>query len=187
MKRFFLVIFVVFLSCKKDEIKYQEEVFNTTDFKLVNGELFLKQNLYSGKLTKYDTLNRLKTISNYLRGKKEGQELKYLNDTLKIEERFYTKGKKSGIHNGWWPNGNKRFEYHFNTTGAYNGEVNEWYKNGQQMKAFHFVKGKEEGKQQLWRDDGRIRANFVTKNGDRFGLIGLKKCYTVNTVNESYK
>ncbi len=187
MKIFSIVIFSILLSCAKGKIKYQEQNFNSIDFKLVNGVLFLKDNLYSGKLLKYDTLNNIKTVSNYFHGKKEGRELKYLNDTLKIEERFYTKGKKSGIHKGWWSNGSLRFEYHFNSKGAYNGTVNEWYKNGQQMKAFHFENGKESGTQRLWQHDGKIRANFVAKNGDRFGLIGLKKCYSVHTVNEDYR
>lgn len=186
MKNTIVVLFVIFISCQK-KINYQDKVFNSVDFKLINGELFLKGNLYSGKLIKHDTLHQFKTISNYYQGKKEGAELRYLKDTLKIEERFYTKGKKRGIHKGWWNNKKLRFVYHFNTKGEYHGEVNEWYKNGQQMKAFNFQNGKEVGTQQLWRDDGKIRANFVAKNGDRFGLIGLKKCYTVNTTNESYK
>ena len=35
----------------------------------------------------------------------------------------------------------------------------------------------------MWKDDGTIKANYEVVNGERFGLIGLKKCYTV-TVNE---
>ena len=42
--------------------------------------------------------------------------------------------------------------------------------------AFHYIDGKEVGSQKLWQEDGRIKANYEVKNGERFGLIGLKKC-----------
>ena len=35
----------------------------------------------------------------------------------------------------------------------------------------------------MWKYDGTIQANYEVVNRDRFGLIGLKKCYTV-TVNK---
>ncbi len=187
MNKVIVFVFLCCLSCKKHQEVEQEKVFDPITFKLINGELFLQDDLYSGVLIKEDSLNKVKTITKYNLGRKEGIEIKYYQDTLKIEERFYTEGMKSGIHRGWWRNGNLRFEYHFNPKGAYNGSVNEWYKNGQQMKAFNFENGKESGTQRLWQDDGKIRANFVAKNGDRFGLIGLKKCYSVNTVNEDYR
>ena len=71
--------------------------------------------------------------------KKEGEEIVKYADGKLYEQRFYEKGIKTGIHKGWWNNGNLRFEYHFNNEGEYNGEVKEWYTNGQLMKFFHFI------------------------------------------------
>ena len=31
----------------------------------------------------------------------------------------------------------------------------------------------------MWELDGGIRANYVVKNGHRYGLIGLKNCKSV--------
>ena len=36
--------------------------------------------------------------------------------------------------------------------------------------------GYEEGSQKAWWQNGVIRANYVVKNGRRYGLIGLKLC-----------
>ena len=83
-------------------------------------------------------------------------------------------------HLGWWEDGTPKFEYHFNTKGAYEGKRKEWYKNGQLVRDFNYVSGKEVGSQRMWAKNGKIRANYEVKNGERFGLIGLKKCYTVN-------
>jgi len=185
--RFVLLSLIVLISCSKKQEDHGVLLYDTSVFKLVNGDLFYKNELFTGTLIKTHDISNSKTTSTYVKGKKHGEELKYFNTEVLIEQRFYTKGYKSGIHRGWWKNGNKRFEYHFNDKGEYNGEVKEWYQNKQKMKAFHFKNGKEEGTQQLWRSDGKIRANFVTKEGERYGLIGLKKCYTVNTINEDYK
>ena len=65
--------------------------------------------------------------------------------------------------------------------------MEEWYRNGQKAKEFHFTNGKEEGSQKMWESNGKLRANFITKNGERYGLIGLKKCYSVDIHKETYK
>ena len=75
------------------------------------------------------------------------------------------------------------FEYHFNKKGEFHGIVKEWYKSGQIFRDFNYFAGKELGRQRMWKYDGTIKANYEVVNRDRFGLIGLKKCYTV-TVNK---
>jgi antitoxin component YwqK of YwqJK toxin-antitoxin module len=42
------------------------------------------------------------------------------------------------------------------------------------------VNGKEEGTQKAFKSDGRIKANYTVINGERFGLIGMKRCFTVD-------
>ncbi len=186
MKSAFIAFIIIIgcFSCKKQTIQKQPIVYNKEKFYYVNGVLHFEATPFSGVLVSYDEVNKTNSSVEYSNGKKHGIEIKkYTNDSL-AEQRFYTKGIKTGIHRGWWRNGTLKFEYPFNKKGAYHGNVKDWYKNGQVYKDFNYANGKESGSQRMWQSDGKIRANFVTKNGERFGLIGLKKCYTINTVSE---
>ena len=92
-------------------------------------------------------------------------------------------GKKIGKHIGYWEKGNLKFEYHF-INGEHDGLLNEWYQSGQRYKEFHYKKGYEEGSEKKWWENGTIRANYVVKNGRRYGLIGLKLCMNpVDSIN----
>ncbi len=187
MKQILSIFFFsfLFLSCEKEEkvVSYEIDATNS-DLKLENGVLLYKSKSFTGFLNHYDKVNQTQNRTHYLSGKKDGKELKkYRNDQI-AEERFFRKGMKVGTHKSFWPNGIPKFEYHFNDEGVYHGNFKEWYTNGQLAKEFHYVQGKEDGPQKMWRYDGKIRANYVVKNGERFGLIGLKKCYAVNTKNE---
>jgi antitoxin component YwqK of YwqJK toxin-antitoxin module len=71
------------------------------------------------------------------------------------------------------------FEYQLNNKGSYNGSVKDWHYNGQLAKDFNFIDGLENGSQKMWDLKGKIKANFFTVNGERYGLIGLKKCVSV--------
>ena len=183
------LILVVLISCflifhnieNNNNLIYE---YSRDNFVIKNGFLFLNKKKYSGKLNRYDSVNLTYTITKYCRGKKNGKEIvKYENNTV-AEERFYTKGVKTGIHRGWWRNGLQKFEYHFNASGIYNGKVKEWYFNGQKASIFNFVNGKEDGCQRSWGFNGEIKANYSVKDGQRYGMIGRKECYTRNKINE---
>jgi len=91
------------------------------------------------------------------------------------EERFYINGRKEGIHQKWWPDGKPKM--YFEAYGdEYHGVFREWYASGLISKEFHYVHGREEGSEKLWWDNGSIRANYVIRNGRKYGLIGLVIC-----------
>jgi len=187
MNRFLLCVLVgLHFGCQQKSEEHLVIAYHKSQFTLDNGVLFYNNHPYSGALIDTNKVTKIVKEIEYLNGKKHGKETKKYAPNSIAEQRFYTHGNKSGTHKAWWSNGQLKFEYHFNTKGEHHGPVNEWYINGQQAKAFHFVNGKEEGTQKMWQKDGKLRANFVTKNGERFGLIGLKKCYSVNTKNEDY-
>lgn len=114
-------------------------------------------------------------IGTYVKGQLDGWNRKWFTDGQLMEERFYRKGKKEGLHKGYWENHKPRFEYAF-VDGEHHGSFSEWYQNGQLFKQMNFVNGYEEGSQRLWWENGSVRANYVVKNGRRYGLIGLKLC-----------
>jgi len=151
---------------------------------LNNGVLYYSSTPFNGTLKSFNEVNQTKNTTNYVSGKKEGIERKlYLNDSL-AELRFYKNGFKIGVHKGWRENGKQKFEYPYSNQGVYHGTIKEWYVNGQLVREFNYVHGKEDGSQKMWLSNGNIRANYTVVNGERFGLIGLKKCYSVKTNDE---
>lgn len=115
------------------------------------------------------------TIQSYFNGVEEGYQRKWYPGKLLAEERFYINGKKEGTHKGWWPDGKQKFIFSA-VNDEYEGEFREWYASGLLGKQFHYIHGREEGSQRLWWDNGTVRANYVIKNGKKYGLIGLKTC-----------
>ncbi|OSY89112.1 hypothetical protein WH52_00165 [Tenacibaculum holothuriorum] len=187
----YLLLFIVLLvSCKSKETRSANSVDliekSRTDesFTLKNGVLFYKNEPFSGIVNTFYNTGELKSKSKYILGKRDGFYKGWYTSGSKSFERLYASGVKFGVHVGWYENGQSKFNYHFNGQGDYNGELREWYPNGQLYKVFNYKNGKEEGSQKMWQPNGKIRANFVTKKGERFGLIGLKKCYSVNIKNE---
>jgi len=149
-----------------------------------NGVLYYYDTPFSGTLKVFDEVNQTKNAANYSNGKKEGEEKKwFVNDSV-AEIRFYKEGLKVGIHKSWWKNGQQKFEYPYNNNGVYHGAFKEWYASGQLVREFHYHNGREKGTQKMWLANGNIRANYTVIDNERFGLIGLKKCYSVKTKDE---
>lgn len=114
-------------------------------------------------------------LQSYFNGVEEGLQKKWYPNKQSAEERFYINGKKEGTHKGWWVDGKPKFL--FTLWGdEYEGEFKEWDAAGLLIKQFHYHKGHEEGSQRLWWADGSVRANYVIKNGRKYGLIGIKLC-----------
>ena len=89
--------------------------------------------------------------------------------------RTYRDGKEEGIHRGWWPNGSQKFEYHYRN-GLSEGSQREWFEDGAPFTEFNYLAGHESGLQRMWTPYGKLRANYVVKDGRRYGLIGAMGC-----------
>ncbi|NER14156.1 hypothetical protein GWK08_11940 [Leptobacterium flavescens] len=148
---------------------------------LRNGILYFKKRVFTGFLVTYFPKGDLRSKIEYKDGRKHGFEQQWFTNGKLALDRHYTKGKKTGVHRAWWEKGSPKFTYHFNHSGEYHGSVKEWYPSGRLYRYFNYTNGKETGRQQLWKDDGSIKANYQVVEGERFGLIGLKKCYTVTS------
>lgn len=181
---YIIFVFILFNSCFQAENLKRVDALDKS-LELNNGILYEDNKRFTGFIVAHFEDSRIKSETLYRNGRKHGCERQWHDDRNLVSERYYSKGKKVGIHKGWWQNGNLKFELHFNNDGAYHGLVKEWYESGQIFRHFNYQNGREVGTQQLWKPDGRIKANYQVVHGERFGLIGLKKCFTVSANNGS--
>lgn len=148
-----------------------------TSLKFHQDTLYFQSNKFSGYVFKLYTSKDTAFLETYWNGLEQGVHQKWYPNKQLAEYRIFHLGKKEGKHVGFWEDGKPKFEYHF-LEGELQGVTNEWYQNGQPYKVMHYKKGYEEGSQKMWWENGVIRANYVVKQGRRYGLIGLKLCMT---------
>ena len=189
------ITIVIFLFCaascstKKKDAFFEPKIAKTVPANFISatdGDLtkrkdtiFYKNQLFSGFAYTLYADGDTASLQSYFNGVEEGTQKKWYPDKQPAEERFYINGKKEGTHKGWWPNGKPKFLF-FAYNDEYAGEFKEWYASGLPGKDFHYVKGQEEGSQKLWWDNGTIRANYVIREGKKYGLIGIKLCVNPN-------
>ena len=181
---YFLLLLCTSCSNKKQrvaEIKIPKTVppnyINANDRGFIKHQdtIYYQQKFFTGYQFKLYTTGDTAFITAYFNGVEEGFHKKWYPGKQIAEERFYINGKKEGVHKGWWPDGKQKFIFELNSN-EYNGEFREWYSSGLLSKQFHYVNGQEEGSQRLWWDNGTVRANYVIRNGKKYGLIGLVTC-----------
>lgn len=124
-----------------------------------------------------DTLSR----EPYREGRMHGVAYAWYNNKVLSEKRMYKKGKRMGIHAGYWENGALRFRYRY-LNDLMHGPAEEWYPDGKRSKRMNYLNGREQGIQSAWDEEGRLVVNYEAKNGRNYGLIGQKLCK--NTLND---
>lgn len=157
-------------------ISQNERLLDDKQFEIQNGILLYAKVPYSGLVKEYYPNNKLRSECVYYLGKRNGHYYGWYENGNKWFERFYSNGTKTGTHVGWFEDAQQMFFYNFDNKGAYHGAVLDWYANGVLANHFNYSHGKEEGSQKTWAIDAKLKANFHTVNGERYGLIGLKSC-----------
>ena len=150
------------------------------NFKIINGILMEGGTPFSGTLftlfaETYDTSE----IANYYNGKEDGEWKKFYPSKKLREKRFFKDGSKTGEYLVWWENGNQQMQYFF-VADEYQGICKEWSQTGFLNKIMTYKKGHEDGHQQWWYDNGKIKANYMIIDGRRYGLLGTKNCVNVS-------
>jgi len=74
-----------------------------------------------------------------------------------------------------YPDGRIRLVEHVRR-GVVEGKLREYLPNGTLYREQNYLHGHEEGLQRMWWSNGKLRANYVVKNGRRYGLMGAKGC-----------
>lgn len=148
---------------------------SATEFVSRNGTLFRSGSAFTGRTIERYANGSPKREARYHQGKLDGDSRGWFASGQLEYSRPYSSGLEQGVHRGWYENGTRRFEYHF-TDGVAHGLSVQWYSNGRKYTQFQFDKGYEAGQQQMWNPDGTLRANYVIKDGRRFGLPGSVGC-----------
>ena len=87
-------------------------------------------------------------------------------------------GVKKGDHFFYFPSGQLKFHYQLEND-VYHGFKKAWSPKGKLISCLNFKYGYEEGSQKVWYDNGKIKNNYIIKNGRRYGLLGTKNCINV--------
>jgi len=142
------------------------------------GVLYYQGMPFTGITQRFYTDGKLERQTIYRNGKEDGIMQGWYANGTKAEERLFVDGRKEGVHKGWWPDGKPKFEYQFSDD-EHNGTAKEWFADGKRFRVFHYAKGHESGLEQMWWADGTVRANYVVKDGQQYGLIGRKLCRNI--------
>lgn len=139
-----------------------------------NGVIFFQDKPFTGKLYALSNQDTV-FIREYTLGLEDGLHKLWFNQKQVSEIRYYQAGKKTGLHTGYWENGQKKYEYSF-VNDLYAGTQYEWYPTGQVFSKKAYKEGHENGLQQVWTPDGKLKSNYEARNGRNYGNIGKKNC-----------
>lgn len=176
-----LMIVVLFTSCFRGTdpaVKW----YNDSDIQLQNIGGVYKMNgepvsgiVYKLAENKKDTV----AVASFENGLEDGEWRSYYSNGQIREKRYYSKGKKTGLFEGWWSSGVKRLEYHFED-GEYEGNCRDWNDKHLLVSSMNYTKGYENGLQQQFYETGKVKANYMMIGGRRYGLLGTKNCVNVS-------
>ena len=99
----------------------------------------------------------------------------YNNDITLKSKRKYKKGKKNGLHEGWWPNGQKKYSFIFKNDMS-EGEHFQWHQNGTLFTHKKFKNGLEDGEQKAWDTKGDLMYKYIYNEGRKYGIQGSVIC-----------
>lgn len=139
------------------------------------GIVFFENNPFCGTAVLFKGAVKIASTE-YTKGKKNGLTQKWFANGQISYEAHYKNGKRDSVSRTWWKNGNIRTESNFEN-GKAEGTQLSWYIGGEKFKQINLVNGKEEGVQKAWRENGKIYNNYEAKNGRIFGLKRANLCF----------
>ncbi|MEP6765074.1 MAG: hypothetical protein ABJB66_12215 [Gemmatimonadaceae bacterium] len=162
--------FTAFAAPRVAEVEANSSVVST-----VNGVTVIDHHRFTGHLLEHFASGQIKRDASYEHGVLSGITRGwYANGTLAYV-REYSTGHADGKHRGWYASGKRKFIYNLRD-GMSEGVEQQWYESGQPYTRFRYEHGQEQGQQQMWNADGALRANYVIKDGRRYGLPGSLGC-----------
>ncbi len=130
-----------------------------------------------------DLINGM-TVQKFVRDNQYDGIIKvHYSDSQLKSMRKYSNGKKYGKHEGWWPNGNKRYTYYFKEDQSV-GQHFQWHSNGQLFSLKNFKNGLESGEQKAWDQNGNLMYKYIYHDGRKYGIQGSVVCNGMNELAE---
>jgi len=137
---------ILFISCSNTTVVQESDLING-----LTVSKFIRKEQYTGSINIY-----------------------YEDDTIK-SIRKYSNGKKNGKHEGWWPNGTKKYLYYFKQDQSF-GAHKQWHSNGELYTLKNFKTGLEHGEQKSWNQNGELMYKYIYNNGRKYGIQGSIIC-----------
>lgn len=176
--RYFWIISWLIFGCTetKKSVPNIEILFDSVQLTKKNELIYYKNQPLNGYIIEKNIAGILISKSGYFNGELTGKQQEWFDDGKKKEVRFYENNSKVGTHEGWYNNGIKKFEYLIENDIPI-GVHREWFENGKPFSVFTYNNtGQPEGLQKMWFENGQVKANYIVKNGRRYGLLGAKGC-----------
>lgn len=140
------------------------------------GQMTYRGNPLNGEITQDFPGTEARRVTTYRDGYEDGPTRTWAENGTLIEERYYKKGIKVGIHRGWFDTGADKFYAEFDEQGRYKNESWTWHINGQ---VYEYKKYDAEGNvivhKQL-RPNGQIYQNILVSKDGQVGVPGSKNC-----------
>jgi len=180
-----LLISLIFGSCTKrpleiSDLKDDLEWLNAEDFiyKTEGGVTFSGKTPLHGIVVSITERGDTAFVHPYVYGKAEGLWIdRYENGVVKRKV-YFNQGKKVGKSTAFWQDGMVKYKYNY-LDDEFHGLQEEFNREGRLVRIMNYEKGHESGEQKVWYDNGKIKSNYVVKDGRRFGLLGTKNCVNV--------
>jgi antitoxin component YwqK of YwqJK toxin-antitoxin module len=99
----------------------------------------------------------------------------YIDDVTIKSKKKYKNGLKNGRHEGWWPNGNKKYSFQFQKDMSV-GEHFQWHQNGSLFTHKQYENGLEDGEQKAWDVNGDLMYKYIYNKGRKYGIQGSVVC-----------
>ncbi|HTN18268.1 MAG TPA: hypothetical protein VL092_11340 [Chitinophagaceae bacterium] len=145
-----------------------------------NGVIYREGQVFSGIVYQLDAASGdTMQLAGYRNGREHGTWKRFYAQEQVEEVRYFDNGIKTGTLTRWWPSGRRQFQCCFRR-GEYDGLLQEWNERGQLIREMHYLDGHEEGPQKMFYDNGKVRSNYIVRDGKRTGLLGTKNCVNVS-------
>lgn len=201
---FSLILVLSFTACSEKnplpntaETKQIDFVFEVPNIELNKDQLVynpkksswtLHGQLYSGYAVRYYDNKKTKERFGIFNGKKEGLAQEFYSNGSYQRVSNYKSGKLHGTKKSWANDSSHTLLSHFNySSGKPHGEQLKWYPSGELFKKMHLNKGKEEGLQQAFRENGDLYANYEAKGGRIFGMKKASLCFSLKKQSVQFK
>jgi len=145
--KFLLFSSLILFSCGEKIIINENELINGMEI-----QRFIRENQFSGTIT-----------------------VMYIDEITTKSKRKYIKGKKNGSHEGWWPDGTKKYSFIFKEDTS-SGKHYQWHQNGKLFTQKQFKNGLEQGEQKAWDMNGDLMYKYIYNDGRKYGIQGSIVC-----------